>query len=309
MTELSPRLQHNKELFDKASLPPRYPPVTDQIDTSIVEELPPFAYNPSLIDYDGKLWIAARHHPNQSMESRLVVANLLEERRVTNSHTLYIPGNSQEDPRLFVYHDKLHVSFVESQFPRARNAAVYFGELAWDMIPHKVLPQLPGNDGTTIQKNYVFFDWKGRLFCIYGSTPEQMVYEVSTDGTVAIPFVSKGPVWPYGEIRGGTVPLPYEGKLLRFFHSGADTERGKQRRRYCIGAALMEAQPPFTTVAVSKRPILWGSEVPVVKCRQFKPMVVYVSGAVQRDWGWLLSCGIQDSMSLLARVTPEKLNL
>ena len=308
-TELElPRVKHNLELWEKASLPPRYPAVTEQLECVTIQGLPPFSYNPSIIEGEGKLWLAYRHHPNGELDSKIHLCRLTEDGQTSDNNRVHIAAASAEDPRLFMYDYKLHLSWVESMWPSEMKAVVKYGKLEANSVQKPVRPALPKNDLTTIQKNYVFFEHEGKLLCIYGSVPDQVIYEVYVDQPVK-EHKSASPRWPYGEIRGGTVPIPYEGKLLRFFHSGADTERGRQRRRYCIGASLMNPDPPYETIAVSKRPVLWGSEVPVTPWKCFKPMVVFCSGAVKRDWGWLLSVGVNDSAALLAKVKPEDLHL
>lgn len=309
MTDLElPRIKHNLELWEKASLPPRYPAVTEQLECVTIQGLPPYSYNPSILEGEGRLWMAFRHHPNGELDSRINLSRVSEDGQTSDNHQLHIPAPSAEDPHLFIYNYKIHLSWVESLWPGEMKASVKYGQPIGNTVTQAIRPALPKNDLTSIQKNYVFFEHEGKLLCIYGSVPEQVIYEIYVDQPVK-EYRSPSPRWPYGEIRGGTVPIPYEGKLLRFFHSGADTERGRQRRRYCIGAALMSNDPPYETIAVSKKPVLWGSEVPVTPWKCFKPMVVFCSGAVKRDWGWLLSIGVNDSTCLLAKVKPEDLHL
>src|SRR5260221_458166 len=129
------------------------------------------------------------------------------------------------------------------------------------------------------------------------------------------PITSDAPRWPWGEIRGGTTPLPYKGKLLRFFHSSLDFELPPSQRRYFMGAAIMEPEPPFATISVSREPIVIGSELDDLSetertgCLQFKKKVVFPAGAIIHGDGWVVSAGVNDSECLLMMLNEKDLKL
>jgi hypothetical protein len=72
---------------------------------------------------------------------------------------------------------------------------------------------------------------------------------------------------------------------------------------------------PFAVVRVSRRPILFGSEIDSLTleqrqaCKHFKANVVFPGGVVVRDGYWLLALGVNDSACAVAKVTPAALNL
>lgn len=181
-------------------------------------------------------------------------------------------------------------------------------------IPKFWQPAIEGNDFSTCQKNWVFFDRGGKLFCIHSCHPHHSIYELDGD-RVAMHYSTLGPRWPYGEIRGGTVPVEHEGRLLRFFHSATRQGIGTVEHRYYIGAYVMEPEPPFAVLAVSRKPILYGCEVDAMKsaerkaCPFWKANVVFASGILVQDGHWLLSVGVNDSGIALAKITPDRLNL
>lgn len=115
-------------------------------------------------------------------------------------------------------------------------------------------------------------------------------------------FKTKSPAWEWGELRGGTSPLPHRGLWLRFFHSHVDGI-------YRMGALLMESQPPFQVMAVSKWPILSGDDRYKYGWKFWKPRVVIPYGAIEWNGGWMVSIGRNDSECALVHVTPEMLNL
>jgi RHH-type proline utilization regulon transcriptional repressor/proline dehydrogenase/delta 1-pyrroline-5-carboxylate dehydrogenase len=81
------------------------------------------------------------------------------------------------------------------------------------------------------------------------------------------------------------------------------------------GAMLMETEPPFKPVAISKRPVLYGSEKDGLTatqrsaCFHYKPKVVFPLGAIEHADGWLLSVGVNDNHCALVYVTGKDLNL
>jgi hypothetical protein len=196
-------------------------------------------------------------------------------------------------------------------------AVVKFGRLTEDtsvLLQDIQQPKVEGNDGTTCQKNYVFFEHAGKLMCIYQCSPEQVIFELQGERVVK---AHKSPSlhYPFGEPRGGTMPLPYKGKLLRFFHSGLDNESGVYKRRYYCGAMLLEPEPPFRQIAISKEPVVRGSETDDLSeqersaCSHYKRKVIFPCGAVERDGCFVLSAGVNDASCCLLNVEEGDLKL
>ena len=116
--------------------------------------------------------------------------------------------------------------------------------------------------------------------------------------------------WAWGEIRGGTTPLLYQGKLLSFFHSCLDNFPPPNSRCYFVGAVLRKAEPPFQMLAISKRPILRGSEIGGDKSRfHWKAQVCFSLGAIDLEGGWAVSLGCNDSLALICKIQPKDLQL
>lgn len=315
---LAPRLKHNRDMaiaYLKANkVYSRYPKITDQIETVPLDtaKLFPFGYNPAIIEHDGKVLMAYRYHADRTLATKLAMCELKDGSPVDNA-TLELIGKSVEDPKLFRLDNSCAVSFVESTWPeRPPKSRVGITDLAtssWHF------PAIGKNDLTAVEKNWVFFQHESSLYCIYQCSPTQKVYLNPVDQEWREVFETPAIRWPYGPIHGGTPPLPYEGKWIRFFHSSLDNELNPQPRRYYMGALLMEPEPPFQTVAVSKKPILYGSEVDNLtgdqrrSCQQHKPQVVFPGGAIEREGGWWVSLGCNDSACVLAKVKPEQLNL
>jgi predicted GH43/DUF377 family glycosyl hydrolase len=316
---------HNGQLakawLEKIGRVALFPAVSSQIPAVQInpKALHPFGYNGSLIRFEGRLLLAYRYHVDNKLSTKLAVAELDDNFNVIRNSNLEIAGNHQssEDPRLFIYQGKLWMSYVCSTWPSQNPVCVTkYGMLnqisnGWGIVPQtEKQPAYGKNDGTSLEKNFIFWEhFSGELYCIHRSLPEQVIMGRDCE------LKSPAPRWAWGEIRGGCSPLPWQGKLLRFFHSSLDFEQPPARRRYFMGAALMEPDAPFRTLAVSKKPICVGSEIDDLTVEQrgealsYKEKVIFPMGAIMLGDGFVVSAGCNDSSVLLLKIGPKDLNL
>lgn len=318
-----PRIDHNAKLcaefIREHRVTCRYDKISDQVDLLPLDltGLFPFGYNPTIIEEDGKILMAYRYHWDSTLATKLAFAEIDFEGRVLSNKELHVvTSRSGEDPKFFRLRGGLYLSFVDSTWPEVppkavvRYAAFKDGQLSQSIV----LPRFPGNDLRTIQKNYVFFEHAGTPYCIYQCSPEQHVYAINGD-EISVPMKTNGPKYAYGPIKGGTAPLEYEGKLLRFAHSTLDNEWNGHHRRYYLLAMLLNPKPPFEVVRVSSKPILFGSEMDDIlysrrqACHHWKSGVVFPGGAIKRDDEFWVAIGINDSSVAIARIKPNRLNL
>jgi len=310
---LPPRLEHNRTLateFFEENPVPRYLRVTDQLPTVAFDKgkLFPNGYNASILEYKGELLMAYRYPRQDIMATHLALAVFdLNGACLSNRTLLEGATGTLDDPRLFMRGGVPWVCWIDSTYPADKIICVVkYAPLENLAAAQQVRPPIPGE----IEKNHLPLVLPDGMYFIYRSYPEQIVLKETPSG----PFqavASNGFRWPWGEPRGGTPPLPYEGKLLRFFHSSRDSEPKPYFRRYFVGAAIMNSTPPYETIAVSKRPIVYGSELPEAPLgkHHFKAQVAICFGAIARDKEWWVSLGINDSGIEIVRVKPENLNL
>lgn len=315
-------IAHNRRLLQQVLVREKvfsqYPRVSEQVELFPLqtEKLFKGGYNPC-INAVGEM--VYRFHKSGLASTKLARAILGKDGAVFANHELTIAGGiiGEDDPKLFNFQGEQYLSWVESDWAQTgipTACCVKYAKFKDGKLSDFQWPRLPGNDGKSFQKNYVFFENEGRLFCVYQCHPTHRIYEFANhdnDKDPSTVYETDAPRWCYGDIRGGTPPLPYEGKLLRFFHSRINNNLGSVPWRYFIGAYLMEPEPPFKVVRVSKRPILYGSEVGTVKkkdCHHFKANVVFVSGVIETHNGWMCAIGENDSAALLCRIKPEQLN-
>lgn len=280
-------------------------------------------YNPSIIRHNGNLLMAYRWHGAGTLGTWLAMAELDEAFNPIENTRIRVMGVndtfSVDDPRLFIFGGQLWCSYVCSTWPNMPPTSVvvygriYKQEGVWT-IDEGFRVDYGKNDGTTMEKNWVFWDHEGTLSCIYNNQPNQKVIRIQGPKVVDV-FESVTPHWPYGKIHGGTAPIPYQARLLRFFHTRMDNEPMPARWRYYIGACIMDPEPPFEIYSVSSEPIIRGSEdedmIPLdrASCFHRKLNVVFPGGCIKDGEDFLLSIGINDCQSAIARLKPADLKL
>lgn len=283
--------------------------------------LSPFGYNPCIIMHKGSMLMAYRWHASGDLSTRLAMAELDEQFNPVVNSRIHIANerNSGEDPRLFTFGGELYCAFVSSTWPvQPPKSVVRYGKLGqrngqWH-IDSWVQLDYGKNNGTAMEKNWLFFEHEGKLYCIYHNHPKQLVLQIDGDKVVA-EHESETPHWPWGGLHAGTPPVPYGGRLLRFFHSRLDNERYPVKHRYYVGAALMEATPPFKILTISQKPIFKGSEADEMTelerpaCFHHKANVAFPGGCVVTRDTILLSLGINDAACAIAKLTATDLQL
>lgn len=330
------RIEHNlalrKSWFEARKLRIGIPPITEQLPTLIVNKraLFPYGYNPSIIRHDGRVLMAYRYHRDGSAASSLAVAELSGDcTKVLSNTPIDLVSGSFEDPRLFGYGGAIGMSYVVSDVPKLPTTSVVRWGILREGKPWKVegqwLPNYGKNDGTAMEKNWVFYEEEGQLKAIYQSSPEVEIIEVQENITKRsirprVSDVHEGDMvnnsirWKYGGFKGGTTPFKMsDGRTMRFFHSRLDNEPRPIQWRYYVGAMILDESGNIT--AVSKKPILRGSEyddlatTEAASCVHHKKNVVFPAGAIAVAGGWMLSVGINDSSCGLVKVEEKDLNL
>lgn len=324
MSALALNKSLSEKWLEKHGLTSTVPPLASQLPAIPINRhaLRPFGYNPSICRWLNRTFLAYRHHENSRTHSHLYMAELDGLFNVISDSEIAIVGNSIEDPRIFVYKNELWISFVDAKIAQTMDkslAIVRYGKLQegkpW-RLTEEYQPKHGKNEWNGIEKNWVFFEHEKSLLAIYQSQPSQIILSVNKEDCSQGSVESKSPFWPYGPIKGGTAPMPYKGKLLRFFHSSLDNEQGQWPRRYYVGAMVMSPKPPFEVLTISSQPVFRGSEIgdltPIEQssCLHFKGNVVFPGGAISDGGnGWLLAAGINDCSVGLFKVKESDLNL
>ena len=272
-------------------------------------------YNPSLIRWNGGLWSTYRYHPHGSWKTQLALVEMDDNATAIRHLPLRMPADlvasSVEDMRLWLRDGRLMGAFVVASAEARRIRCVMAcGEVRLEdgvaELVDFLRPEHGHNDGSALEKNWVFFEREGCTHFVYSCSPEHVV--VRLDGAKAAEeWRTPALNWAWGQIRGGTPPLPFRGKWLRFFHSQIPISAQPRDCRYYVGAYLMNNEPPFEMLAISSHPILSGHEWRSPSAH-WKANVVIPYGAVEQDNGWLVSVGLNDSAACLVKVTEVHLN-
>jgi len=319
---LPPRAIRNKTALDKYlsdnKITSLFPAIENQHFCYKVAGIAPGAYNPSIIRFRGRLVMVFRFHET-TLKTKLGIVELDEKFNVVSGEALQLDEDetlSTEDPRLFIWKGELWLSYVLSTWPNFPSSQVKICRLykpdRW-RFSDKDQYFLP--DRQTMEKNHLPIIHDDVFNIVYRSNQPQEGNPSDLSQIIYSPFEKremKTPAlrWAYGEIRGGTVPLPYDGKLISFFHSSLSNDMPPNRQRYYCACVLRKAEPPFQMLSVSKKPILYGSEAGGDETRfHHKKNVVIPYGAIEHEGGWLVSVGQNDSAALLVKIAPKDLNL
>lgn len=208
----------------------------------------------------------------------------------------YSKGYHVEDPRLFVYNDKLYLSYTDGY------------QMAQATIDPETLTaseafyiEKPNRHKT--EKNWTFFQHKKDLYSVYELSPHKVfkMNGAKFEKAFEQKFINS---WKWGELRGGTSPILTDDGYLSFFHSSIDF--AGNGRQYYMGAYLFDKEPPFTPIAISKEPIMCGEMIsPTIPRLSNKIFVVFPGGVIKTDNGHLVSFGWNDYQCRYVEITNE----
>lgn len=271
------------------------------------ETICPHGYNISSVIYEGNPVYTYRYHSGNWKTNLMICAN---GKQLPLQVDEIIKNYSAEDARIWTLDGKLFgIYTVAAEVQGHWKCYQAYGEIThaddeWH-IGH-IQIKYAGNDFTGTNKNFVPFVVDGKAHLIYGIRGTEQIVLSLDYHEIRGTHISVAPKWPYGEIRGGIV-LARGDTLLRFFHSRKDYP--DRSICYFVGAAIMEAKPPFRTLSVCKAPVLQGDDEFVAGCKHWKGRVVFPLGAIQTDDKILLSYGHNDCGCRIVELSEGDLNL
>lgn len=269
-------------------------------------------FNCSICKFGGKIYFAYRmdFYPfAQQMKIGLCLLNedfsVIEGSNVIPQ--LYSNNNGWhvEDPRLFIHHGTLYLSYTDGY------------QMAQASIDPETLQSqesfyLRKRMNMVTEKNWVFFSdpATGRLYSIYNSIPYTL-FEMNDPAHKKVAVEQVPPVWEYGKISGGASPVLHGNYFYHFFHSSIDRddEKNPVRRQYFCGCYVMESTFPFRIVGITTKPLLAGEYIdPEIKRLSNDIFVVFPAGVYHEGDGWVLSFGCNDVSCHIAMISDEILN-
>lgn len=309
----------------------------DQLSPFVLEvkkiEIPgyPDAFNPSIIRWKGRLLMSFRYLPDLKNKFLSCIGLILldeEFNPVSGPEILPLKlfsgdfPSRAEDARLLYVGDKLMLVYSDCKEVKVSKGGfrVYISELKligdrFEPVKEICLSDYPDANPERREKNWVPFDYKGRLMFSYSIVPHTVFYSDQKSGRCDfISSTAKEVSWDWGELRGGTQALMLdETRYLSFFHSWKDMESvhssGKTASHYFIGAYTYSAEPPFGLLEVSEKPIVGNNFYHGKDYKPYwKPVVaVFPCGYVMDDKSIWIVYGRQDHELWVARLNKRGL--
>lgn len=246
-------------------------------------------FNPSIMEFDGKLVLASRHGWTGA---RIYITYLDKDLRPTSVPAVLDLGHplsqtGQEDPRLFMFAGKPHIAFIG--FNKTGTSQMV-AELDENFNPVNIYAPTYDKRTYPLEKNWSFFTAPGGELCsVYSISPHVILCH---RGTVAekVCEVDWRPTWGrMGHLRGGAPPVKVGDEYWHFFH-GMSWREGLKHKDYSIGLYTFDATFPF---APRRGPILLRT--PPCDRANWTASVVFPCGAYLSESGkWLVSYGVND---------------
>jgi predicted GH43/DUF377 family glycosyl hydrolase len=248
------------------------------------------SFNPSVLKVGGR-WLMA--YRTGWAGSKVAVCEVDPENGVVGpSVTLDLThpraAVGAEDPRLFLFRGRVHISFTAFDGQRP---SVLYARLAGLKVEQIFEPIYPAR--REWEKNWAFFEGADQnLYCVYSIDPVHTVLRVDGDHTAAVGQTDSPVVgWVGGHLRGGAPPVLVDGEWWHWFHGAK--EEGEPNRRYSVGVYTFDPEPPFKIRRWLNHPVAWASEsdwhASGNYCR-----VAFPGGAVLDRGRWHVSVGVHD---------------
>ncbi len=245
----------------------------------------PDHYNCSLLYWRDQMLLASRFDRNG--KSGVYLSELGTDLQPIWTYELEMTQKGRritaEDPRLFVYQDKLHVSFSTYN---GKVADMAVAELTHDLqVERAWLPKYA--ERNTWEKSWLFFSPSDLLYSLYSINPHVVLVHAG-EHAAKIHQVPHKFRWQVN-MRGGAI-TSVGNEVYHWFHT---TKKVGQFHLYTMGLYTFSATPPFAPRRYIAEPVY----VPNERERPigFPKSVVFPCGALLHDGHWYVSAGIHDA--------------
>lgn len=250
------------------------------------------AFNPSIIDHNGRLLCCYR---TGWSGSRLWLTELDRESYQPVSASLPLDlrhplcTGGREDPRLFSFQGNLLLQFSGVRVANGKTTVQVLYARITDAgeVLNVWHPECAAS--SEWEKNWQPFGVSEQLYAIHRMQPHTILRLTGDRAEVAHRHTTvlhwRGP----GELRGGAPPVRVGDEFWCWFHA---TDRTQKPALYTTGVATFAAEPPFQWKRITPIPVLWpeSSDLPPGWWAQ----VVFPGGAVLRGQTWSVACGYHD---------------
>lgn len=235
-------------------------------------------HNGSLVSFDGREWLAYRRtvtpvgrapEPPELWLADYTLGRTSNPRKLSSLARWGVTSgwvDGYADPRLFVASGRVHLAY--SHYAVQKGVVVACNQRLCRLSPQgeveKNIPLPYFNNhpkAGLFEKNWSFFEDRGRIFAVYSILPQHVVVDTATGRTVRSNSFGGAADWnqTYGQPRGSTPPIRLpNGNFFALFHS--HKEEPLPTRRYFVGAYRFSGQSSnCQPVRFTRKPILSGS--------------------------------------------------
>jgi predicted GH43/DUF377 family glycosyl hydrolase len=264
-------------------------------------------FNPSIIEYNNKLFMTFRVDVTP-LSRKTYMCEIDNNFNIISSYDIVHDDNIKiyEDCRLFIYKNKLYVSFIHyhnyNHFFRVNIANIFPG----NKIKNIYTPDIDNNNKVfSSQKNWLLFEKNNEIYLIYSLDPMMIVYKSESNDFIKWKkIINKiGISWDYGEIRSSTTPIFIKkyNRYLSFFHSHLKTK--DYYREYFIGVFLFDHE--FNITNYTKQPLIISTKD--IKSSSYFSKCVLPYGCIQLNDKLILTVGVNDYDSGIIEIQTDKL--
>jgi predicted GH43/DUF377 family glycosyl hydrolase len=274
----------------------------------IIPEFPD-AFNPSIIDWDGKLLMTFRARDPISSKAHLIGLIWLDNdlNPISEPTLLISQAEYPQDPRLFALAGRLYIAYsdlihtADGSIRRMCLAQLTYNGRQFRSLKPEVLLDFESDGDRKFEKNWSPFIYNDCLLLSYTLFPHKIFFPFFNENrcsTIDITHAAHEH-WKWGEIRGGTSALRINNQYLGFFHSSIETKtvhsEGKKMPHYFMGAYIFSGEPPFQMTSISPEPIIGANFYNGKAHTTWKPLrVVFPGGFVFNENFIWVAYGRQD---------------
>ena len=270
---------------------PAYPRVLSRIPIRHMYRLGPQGlFNGCLFQNNGKSLFSCR---TQGFPSRTSLYRPSDDILFCDPKEVTLPDSfkscSVEDMRIFRFNEKTLASFtLAGQTEKGWQGQTVLAEINDEREFAWVHP-VASPKGLHLEKNWSFFSWAMRLFCVYYPAPHE-VYEIAfQEGKPITTTRWEAENWLTAgfmeNARGGAPPVRVGDEFYHFYHT---QHRHGHGTAYQTGLYTFEARPPWNVKRIIRGPLL-GLTPSKRPCD-----VLFAMGAFIEKDRWQLSCGLMD---------------
>jgi predicted GH43/DUF377 family glycosyl hydrolase len=287
----------------------------------------PYAFNPSIVRWRGKLLMSFRVIPNAARPFQCWTGVVwLDENfhpacKPQKLDTRYlhpkIPCRT-EDARLIIIEDRLYMVYSDNTHRHIQRGGfrVYVAEIHFDGTRFSVknidcLTKFEGENKNRREKNWVPFEYEGELLLAYSLVPHLIFLPMGKGKCETVASTKSAIPWEWGELRGGTPGVKIGKTYLAFFHSSklVVDEHQKKTTQYYIGAYTFSSDPPFEITHASPKPLMHKKFYDENNYKPYwKPVnVVFPGGFIIENNVIWMAYGRQDHEIWVAKINAKEL--